>query len=200
MSSFIRTWRFLKRIFYTLLGKLIIRFNKCSYGDNLQIRGRIRIFILTKKTKNQVLIGKNCSFNSAEYANPIGGDTKCCFTIMGSGKIELGNNVAISNSTLVSSTEIKIDDNVCIGASCKIYDTDFHSVYPEKRLNGNVDINTKPIHICKDAFIGAHSIILKGVTIGEGAVIGAGSVVTKNIPDYEIWAGNPARFIRKITR
>ena len=48
------------------------------------------------------------------------------------------------------------------------------------------------------AFIGAHAIILKGVTIGEGSVIGAGSVVTKSVPDGEIWAGNPAVFIRKV--
>ena len=47
-------------------------------------------------------------------------------------------------------------------------------------------------------FIGGGSIILKGVTIGERAVVGAGTVVTKDIPAGEIWAGNPARFIRKL--
>lgn len=46
--------------------------------------------------------------------------------------------------------------------------------------------------------MGAHTIILKGVHIGKGAVIGAGSVVTKNIPENEIWAGNPAKFIKKV--
>lgn len=46
-------------------------------------------------------------------------------------------------------------------------------------------------------FIGAHSIILKGVTIGECAIIGAGSVVTKDVGDDEIWGGNPAKCIRK---
>ena len=49
------------------------------------------------------------------------------------------------------------------------------------------------------AFIGAHSLILKGVTIGKYSVVGAGSVVTKSIPDGEIWAGNPAHFIRKLS-
>ena len=57
---------------------------------------------------------------------------------------------------------------------------------------------TKPVEIKDGVFVGAHSIILKGVTIGEGSIIGAGSVVTKSIPAGEVWAGNPAKFIRKI--
>lgn len=56
---------------------------------------------------------------------------------------------------------------------------------------------TKPVSIGNGAFIGAHSIILKGVSIGEKSIVGAGSVVTKGIPDGEVWAGNPAQFIRK---
>lgn len=80
----------------------------------------------------------------------------------------------------------------------KIYDTDFHSILPEKRLNGNVDVPTSPIIIGKRVFIGGHSIILKGVTIGDDSVIGAGSVVTKNIPSGEVWAGNPAKFLKKV--
>lgn len=51
--------------------------------------------------------------------------------------------------------------------------------------------------IKRDAFIGTGTIITKPVTIGERAIVGAGSIVTKNIPDDEVWAGNPARFIRK---
>ena len=67
------------------------------------------------------------------------------------------------------------------------------------RISQNdTDIKSAPVLIKEGAFIGAHSIILKGVTIGKHSIIGAGSVVTKSIPDGEIWAGNPARFIRKI--
>ena len=76
---------------------------------------------------------------------------------------------------------------------------DFHSLNPKIRLNGDTDIRTKPVHIGKSVFVGGHSIILKGVSIGDGSVIGAGSVVIKSIPAGEIWAGNPARFIRKVT-
>lgn len=56
---------------------------------------------------------------------------------------------------------------------------------------------TGQVHICQYVFIGANAIICNAVTIGEGAIIGAGSVVTRDIPPYEIWAGNPARFIKK---
>lgn len=54
-----------------------------------------------------------------------------------------------------------------------------------------------PVIIEEGAFIGMNTIITKPITIGKRAVVGAGSVVTKNIPENEIWAGNPARFIRK---
>ncbi len=51
--------------------------------------------------------------------------------------------------------------------------------------------------IKKKAYLGMNTLVVKPVTIGEGAIVGAGSVVTKDIPDYEVWAGNPAHFIKK---
>lgn len=56
---------------------------------------------------------------------------------------------------------------------------------------------TKPIVIGNDVWIGARVTILPGVHIGNGCVIGAGSILTKNVPDFEVWGGNPARFIKK---
>ena len=85
------------------------------------------------------------------------------------------------------------------GGTC-VYDTDFHSLDPQIRA-GSDDIRhraEKPVLIKSNAFIGGHSIILKGVTIGENSIIGAGSVVTKSVPDNQIWAGNLARFIKEI--
>lgn len=79
----------------------------------------------------------------------------------------------------------------------KIYDTDFHWLDFEKRIR-ETGGKTSPVTIKDGAFIGGSCIILKGVTIGEKSVIGAGSVVTKSVPDGEMWAGNPAKFIRKL--
>lgn len=56
------------------------------------------------------------------------------------------------------------------------------------------------VHIENDVFIGVNVCICSSVTIGEGAIVGAGSVVTKDIPPYQVWAGNPARYIKDRAR
>lgn len=56
-----------------------------------------------------------------------------------------------------------------------------------------------PIRVCRHAWIGARSVILKGVTIGEGAIVGTGSLVTKDVPSWTIVVGNPARAICELT-
>ena len=118
---------------------------------------------------------------------------------MRGGYIVIGNNVGISNSCIRSAVSITIEDNVLIGGDCKIYDTDFHSVeYEDRMKHPDINKHSSPITIKEGAWIGGHSIILKGVTIGRRSVVGAGSIVSKDIPDDELWAGNPARFIRKL--
>lgn len=115
------------------------------------------------------------------------------------GRLVIENNVGISNSAIICHEGIYIGEYTFIGGSCKIYDTDFHSLTLNERVKSkDLGTKTKPIRINSGAFIGAHSIILKGVSIGQNSVIGAGSVVSKNIPPNEVWAGNPAKFIKKL--
>lgn len=185
--------KLLLKLFNILYNCIIIKKNRVKKSNNLVINGRLYI-----DGKN-ITIGNNVKLNSGYKYNPIGGQERIILISRENGKIEIGNKVGISNSTIVSHNEVIIEDNVLIGGSCKIYDTDFHSIEFEKRMNKPDNaIKTKPIRIKEGAFVGAHSIILKGVTIGKYSIVGAGSVVTKSIPDGEIWAGNPARFIRKI--
>jgi len=165
-----------------------------KHGNNFLINGRI---FCVSNSIDGIRIGENVTINSCFGSNPIGGDERTVLFAKGEGKIIIGDNVGISNSAIIATTSVKIGNNVMIGGNVKIYDTDFHWIEAGKRMEQPGGMSQSVI-IEDEVFIGAHSIILKGVTIGQNSVIGAGSVVAKNIPDNEIWAGNPVRFIRKI--
>lgn len=177
-----------------IYNKIVLAYRHVTYGKNLQIRGRI---FCVSNSKDGIVIGDNVAINSCRKSNPIGGDTKTILFAKGEGKIRIGNNCGISNATIFANELITIGNNVTVGGNCKIYDTDFHWLNLERRMTENGGV-TKSVAIKDGVFIGAHSIVLKGVTIGESSIIGAGSVVAKDIPAGEIWAGNPAKFIRKI--
>ena len=101
-------------------------------------------------------------------------------------KVEIGDNVKIRAFTFIPEG-VKIEDNVFVGPHV-VFTND---KYP--RVSGKwkkLDILVK-----QAASIGAGSVICPGVTIGKYALVGAGSVVTKNVPDYAIVYGNPARYI-----
>ncbi|RKN79762.1 acyltransferase [Ulvibacterium marinum] len=144
-------------------------------------------------------IGPGFCSNNREMSNPIGRFKKCSIIVGNNGKLTIGANVGMSSTAIVCYKSIKIGDNVKIGGNVVIYDTDFHSLSSKDRMNFDIDrqnTSSKPIIIKDNVLIGAHSTILKGVIIGSNVVIGACSVITKNVPDDQIWAGNPARFIR----
>lgn len=183
-----KTLTFIFNIFYLKIMKINIPMDSIR-----NINGKIFI-----RNRGTVIIGNNVAINSNYVSNPIGGN---CFTsiyVKQGARLTIGDNTGISNTAIVCSREINIGKYVFIGGDCKIYDTDFHSLNFEKRhrLPDN-DVRSSAVNIKYGAFIGTGAIILKGVTVGEKSIIGAGSVVACDIPDNEIWAGNPARFIRK---
>lgn len=126
-----------------------------------------------------------------------GGKTK--ITVDAGAVLQIGDNVGISNSVIYVGKQITIGNDVMIGAGCLIMDSDCHSIDYEDRIKKeDRNVKTSPIVVGDGAFIGTRSIILKGVKIGENAVIGAGSVVIHDVPDNQIWAGNPAKFVKNI--
>lgn len=178
-----------------LYNKLIFLYRKPICKNKPTITGRIYIV----SDKNKIYFGKNVMINSNLQSNPIGGSTRTILFAKPDAEIKLGDNVAISNSALFAAKSIILEENVMIGGNCVIYDSDFHSLnYHERIKENDNDINVQPVIIKRGAFIGAHSIILKGVSIGEESIVAAGSVVTKNIPPKEIWGGNPAKYIRNL--
>ena len=124
--------------------------------------------------------------------NPFIGDNFHCDF----GKnIHVGNNFhADYNCTMLDLAEIRIGDNCLIGPDVGIY-TAGHRIQPEGRI---ADVYAQPVTIGNDVWIGGHSTILPGVTIGDGAVVAAGSVVTKDVPPRSLVAGNPAVFKKSI--
>lgn len=108
----------------------------------------------------------------------------------------IGNHASIGRGTILAiKGRTTIGDYTMIGPNCQINDQD-HS-FSKKDLIMNQKAKIASVAIGKDCWFGSGVRVVAGVTIGDGVVVGAGSVVTKDIPPYEIWAGIPARFIKR---
>lgn len=141
--------------------------------------------------------GKMCFVNDACHST-LGIQRRCKLLVYPQATLRFEGNVGMSNVSIIATQAITIGQNVILGGNVTIADSDFHSMdsrhwFTEEDAH---HMSSEAIVIGDNVFIGMNAIILKGVHIGNNAIVGAGSVVTKDIPANEIWAGNPAKFIK----
>lgn len=121
----------------------------------------------------------------------IGDNCNICANVLVENAVVVGNNVTVKSGVQLWDG-VTIEDNVFIGPNA----TFTNDLFPRSK---NADWKLSKTVIKKGASVGANATILCGITIGENAMIGAGSVVTHDVPAGELWYGNPAKFVRKIT-
>ncbi len=175
-----------------------IRYPKFKIEHSFQLFGKL---IISVRKDSVVNIGKNVIFRSNTKSNLVGIYKPVSISVSEKGILNIGDNSGFSGTSIHVINSIIIGKYCNFGGNTAIWDSDFHPLeYQARRIHDVSKIKSVPIVIGDDVFVGANSIILKGVTIGDRSIIGAGSVVSKDIPADEIWAGNPAKFIRKIIK
>jgi acetyltransferase-like isoleucine patch superfamily enzyme len=113
----------------------------------------------------------------------------------GQGRIEIGDDVLMSPGTRLSaSDEIVVGNGVMMANGTYITDSDWHTIYDRTERDDRVT----PVHIGDNVWLGDHSTVLKGVTIGDNSVVAARAVVTKDVPANVVVAGNPAKVVKEL--
>ena len=179
---------------YPHINRMILRMHGVALGENVQIPGKV----FWKIGGGKISLGRDFYFSSGEGVNPIAGNTQGAVYIEDGARLTIGAHVGMSSTRLWVHDSVTIGDNVKIGACVLITDTDAHPMDYMARRTTNEGTKSAPIVIEDDVWIGAHSVVLKGVTIGARSIIGAGSVVTRSIPADCVAAGNPCRVIRRL--
>lgn len=155
-------------------------------GKNFRVKKKLII-----KGAGKVRIGNNVFCDGTSHAiTP--------WTYSEKAVINIGDNIFLNGTRFGCKEKIEIGDN-CIIADCRILDTDFHSIIPHRR-NDPSAVRSGPIKIGKDVWIGLNSVVLRGVTIHDSSTVAACSVVYKDVPEYTVYGGNPAVFIKNVPK
>lgn len=153
------------------------RFDRC--GRLLRCEKGVSVI----KKNAEISIGDRVFLHKGVKLSAYGNETRSA--------ISIGDRSYIGDRTEIhAGKSVRIGSGVNIACGCMIFDRDYHKMDGNKEKMGEVVIEN---HV----WIGAGCIILKGVTIGEGAVVAAGSVVTRSVPKGALAAGNPAKIVRE---
>jgi len=175
------------------LWRLLLAAQKVRCGRGVRVIGRPAI---RRKRGSLIELKDEVVLCSRPLANPLCEGSRCHLATLAPGaRLCLEKKVGLSSVVVCCAREVVIGPGTIVGGGAIIMDTDFHP----RAADGGWAIDpvavSRPVGIGSNCFIGARSIVLKGVTIGDGAVVGAGAVVTKDVPAGTIVAGNPARVV-----
>ena len=179
---------------YPQINRMILKAHGVVFGKNIQIPGKVSWLIRGAR----ITIGDNFYLSSGNGVNPIASNLQADVYVEPGAALTIGNNVGMSSTRLWIHESARIGNNVKIGGCVLITDTDAHPMDYMARRSSNEGTKSAPVVIEDDVWVGAHCIILKGVTIGARSIIGAGSVVTKSIPADCVAAGNPCQVIKNL--
>ena len=183
----------MKRLILIVLRKLARRYlllRGVECGAQLICNGLPHV---RRKGSGRILIGDGVTINATRWGNWLASGASMNLCAEDGAVLSLKAGCGVSSSQLVANVGIEVGEKTLIGAGCLICDSDMHEV----PLGSGNPVAVAPIRIGTGVFIGARCIVLKGVTIGDGAVIAAGSVVTSDVPASTVVAGNPARVVRE---
>lgn len=181
---------------------VLLRRKGVDVADDVRVDGTAHV-LMSKGSR--VSLGPGVVLNSLPAKNTLEARGPIVLrTILPGAEILVGASTGITSATLSCAARIVIGERVLIGSGVLITDSDHHEVGNSAEEPRRFRAFPKPqasdaVRIGDDVFIGARSLILKGVQIGSGAVVGAGSVVTKDVASGAVVAGNPAREIGRVS-
>lgn len=153
---------------------------------------------ITKVNNSRIVMGKGVVIISDSQYNRSGINHPTVIATEAPGaEIIISDGVGMSGSSIVAVEKIEIGNDTMLGANTNIYETDFHCIDANQRLNQKdiLDAKHSPIHIGKQCWLASNVTVLKGVKIGDRAVVGAMSLVNKDVPADAVVAGVPAKTI-----
>jgi len=184
------------RLLFSPIGRMYLTVHGATVGSGLRLRS---LPFCRCYSSGRIHIGDRVTILNTLFQNPAGILHRTVLIADEGAILRIGNDVGISGAILDARSSISIGDRCMLGANACIYTSDYHALDPvERRRYDATRVSKAPVVLEDDVWLGANTLILKGVTVGAASVVGAGSVVTRDVPPGVIVGGNPARVLRPI--
>jgi acetyltransferase-like isoleucine patch superfamily enzyme len=183
---------------WQLAAKSLLTIKGVSYGRGCRFYG---LPIIDRCAGSRIVIGDNVVLCSHPAFTALGVNHPVVLrTLRPDALLEIREDCGLSGTSVCAAKSVIVGKRVLIGANVMIFDTDFHARAAENRRYNNdwSEIGTAPVSVEDDVFIGAGSIVAKGVSIGKNSIVGAGAVVVHAIAANSVACGNPARLVADV--